>query len=166
MSDTKNKSKYDKIGSYVRPALTITDQLTPEEVATMLKDYKKINTIEELAQVSLGTHIRYFSIDPETQKPSFRLGGSLFKSNTPTYIMLKSSIEGTKPWSVQVKNAVFYRKLTEKEIIENYEKLLSNSSDAIKNLKKENKQLKAVLEEVEEEIPIVKPRKSTTRTTK
>ena len=73
--------------------------------------------------------------------------------------MLKSSIEGAKPWSVQIKNAVFYRIMSQTEIVAQFEKLISNTSEIIKNLKKENKLLKAELEEVVEEEIIIKPTK-------
>ena len=160
MSDTKTKKTY---GNYVRPEVTKTDQLTPEEISKLLKDYKKIESIEELAQVPLNTHIRYFSVDPEKGTMNFRTGGIYFRSGLPTYIMLKSSIEGAKPWSVQIKNAVFYRIMSQTEIVAQFEKLISNTSEIIKNLKKENKLLKAELEEVVEEEIIIKPTKHKSR---
>ena len=93
---------------YVRPQKTFTDNLSKEEIRSMLDDYIQV-THDELATVKLGTHIRYFITDPNGVQ-HFRLGGILLNvSGVPVYIVLGN---GRSTWSAQMKGSTFFKKLT------------------------------------------------------
>lgn len=112
--EVKEKPKYEKNG-YVRPEKTYTDQLSKEQIAEKLEDYE---AVDDLYKVPLGVHIRYISM--VDGKPLFRMGGMLhINKGLPEFIMLSN---GPKQWSVQTKNTKFYRKMTIKEIKNEYQK--------------------------------------------
>ncbi len=103
---------------YKRPETTFQQGLSHQEIADRLQGYKKV-AHEELADLPLDTHLRYFTTGPDgTQQ--FRLGGFLKnKSNADTYLILST---GKANWSVQVRTAVFYRKLSQEEQLEEMKK--------------------------------------------
>lgn len=130
-------SKYvKKLGSdssYKRPKKTLQEQLSADEITEKLQGYTKVDDISE---VPLNTHIRYFTKDDNGNKV-FRLGGFLHKkNNADTYVMLSN---GKSVWSVQIKNTIFYKKLSHKEEIDAltdlYEKKLEEKDQVIKKLK-------------------------------
>jgi ribulose bisphosphate carboxylase small subunit len=99
--------------SYVRPQKTYQEKLSNMEIKEKLKDYKKVSDIRK---VSIGTHLRYITIDPKTNNQLFRLGGNLIKFGTNgEYVTLSN---GTLDWSVQIKNTTFFQKMTDDEIKE------------------------------------------------
>ncbi|AKI78962.1 hypothetical protein [Acanthamoeba polyphaga mimivirus] len=108
-------AKTKKLGtdtSYKRPQVTAQEQLSPEQIAEKLEGYMQINNISE---VPLDTHIRYFSIQNDGTK-LFRLGGFLRnKINADKYVVLSN---GKNSWTVQVKNSVFFKKMNHEEEIE------------------------------------------------
>lgn len=117
-----NNDKYD------RPNQTYTDKLTVEEIESKLEDYTKV---EDIYKVPLGTHLRYFC-DQEGKKV-FRTGGVLLKADgLPNYVILSN---GTKSWSVQVKDAIFFRKMTLKEIKESYTNRIEELEQEVLKLK-------------------------------
>ena len=131
-------SKYaKKLGSdkgYKRPKVTYQEQLTADEIAEKLQGYERVDDISE---VPLNTHIRYFVIQPDGTQ-TFRTGGFLYnKQNADTYVMLNN---GKNIWSVQVKNAIFFRKMSHSEEIQAihalYKKKLDEKDALIVKLKK------------------------------
>ena len=67
------------------------------------------------------------------------MGGQLHKNNgLPEYIIL---FNGKTQWSVQVKDTIFYRKMTISEIKEEYEKIIKDLIEKNKKLKKQIKEL-------------------------
>ena len=163
MDKNKNTKKEYIVNDYERPKATKTDLLTPEEIKEKLEDYDKV---EDIYKVSLGTHLRYFTVDDSGNK-LFRMGGQLFRNNgLPTYIMLTNG--NTKPWSVQIDNAIFYKKLTIDEIKEQYKNNEKKHLDKIKELKEENKALKEEIIELRKQLnvdlkPKAKPRKNSAK---
>jgi len=120
---------------YVKPKYTETDLLTKQEIRNLLEDYVK----ENINDIPNGSHIRYF-IKKAKDKYMFRQGGFLYsKKGLPKYIVLVNNTK--KTWSVQVKNAVFYRRKTYDEIKDEYE-------DEIDELEKENNKLKKTIKEL------------------
>jgi len=116
--------------SYIRPAVTKTDKLTKEEIAEKLKNYKRVDKIND---VPLNTHLRYYTKNKEGRLV-FRLGGFLLRNNgLPTYVILTNN--KTKPWSVQTKDTIFFRKISQTEIDKQNEEL-------ILALRTQNKELK------------------------
>jgi hypothetical protein len=126
------KSKYtQRLGddkTYKRPDVTYQEKLTKEEIKEKLDGYVKVIDIND---VPLNTHMRYFIIDKDGNKV-FRTGGMLQnKDNADTYVILSN---GKLSWSVQIENAIFFKKLTHNDelniIHEMYKKKL-DEKDAI-----------------------------------
>ncbi len=131
-------SKYvKKLGSdksYQRPKTTYQEKLSAEEIESKLEGYQKV---ENIAEVPLNTHIRYFTINPDGTQV-FRTGGFLHnKQNADTYIMLSN---GKNSWSVQVNNSIFFRKLSQKDEIDaihaSYKQKLEEKDRTIEKLKR------------------------------
>jgi hypothetical protein len=67
------------------------------------------------------------------------MGGQLYKNTgLPDYVILNS---GTYQWSVQVKDTIFYRKMTLGEIKNEYQLIIDDLVQKNKKLKDENKKL-------------------------
>lgn len=120
--------------NYIRPDKTYQETLTADEINEKLEGYEKV---ENIAEVPLDTHIRYFIINKDGEN-LFRTGGFLHnKTNPETYIMLSN---GKNIWSVQIDNAIFFKKMTHKEELEAlhnlYKSKLLEKDLIIKKLKK------------------------------
>lgn len=102
---------------YERPNKTYQETLSNQDVKEKLKDYKKVSDIKT---VSIGTHIRYFTIDPKTKDKQFRLGGTLNKIDPDGRFVILSN--GTVTWSVQIPSTIFYQKMSESEYKEELRK--------------------------------------------
>lgn len=127
---------YSKNG-YVRPAVTMTDQLSKEQIEEKLEDYVKV---DDIYKVPLGVHMRYFS--NVNGKMVFRMGGLLHKNTgLPEYVILSTTPTGKPGWSVQVKDTIFYRKMTLNEIKTEYQGIIDELIEKNKKLKDENKKL-------------------------
>ena len=125
-------NKYKKNG-FERPEITYTDQLSKEEIQDKLADYSKV---EDIYKVPLGVHLRYF-VKKDGQM-LFRMGGQLFKNNgLPEYVILKSGTNAQ--WSVQIKDTVFYRKMSIVEIKQEYEDIIKKKNEKIQALKEKLK---------------------------
>ena len=106
-----------KDSNYVRPEITYTDKLSKKEIESMLLEYEKVVSLED---VPIGTHLRYFEDKDGIMK--FRTGGVLtIKTGLPEYCILYNN---KVSWSVQVKKCVFFRKISVNEIKKEYEILL------------------------------------------
>lgn len=135
-NDSDEEQTYAKNG-YVRPAVTMTDQLSKEQIEEKLEDYKKV---DDIYKVPLGVHLRYFS--SIGGKMVFRMGGLLHKNTgLPEYVILSTSPTGKPGWSVQVKDTIFYRKMTLNEIKTEYQSIIDELIEKNKKLKDENKKL-------------------------
>ena len=132
-SDKKNKST--TIKDYDRPTSTFTEKLSQNEIEKKLEDYKKV---EDIYQVPLNTHLRYFI--KKDDEMVFRMGGILKKnSELPKYVILKNA-EGIE-WSVQIKDTIFFKKMSINEIKAEYEKIIDDLNLKLKKLKDKIKQL-------------------------
>jgi hypothetical protein len=141
---------------YQRPKTTYQETLSNEEIAEKLKNYKKVKDINK---IPIGTHIRYFTNHPTTNKNIFRLGGSLNKLDPQgRYITLSNS---SLNWSVQLNSSILYHKMTEDEIAEELrneikkEILSENHMDIMKGGSNENindlkKQIKLLSKKIDE----------------
>jgi NADPH:quinone reductase-like Zn-dependent oxidoreductase len=121
--------------SYVRPKTTLQDQLSADEISKKLEGYIKVDDISE---VPIDTHLRYFTKKNPNDNYVFRLGGRLVnKTNASKYVILSN---GTNSWPVQVKNTVFYKKMSNMEHVDqvhqSYKKKLEEKNEIIKNLMK------------------------------
>ena len=136
---------------YKRPLITYTDKLSKQQVKELLIDYEQIKSLDELQNISSGTHLRYF--EKKNNELKFRTGGILTVSGFPEYLILSS---GHVSWSVQIKKCIFFKRITIKQVREEYNKLLHENaatiiglqttirelSSQIKKLSKENDKLK------------------------
>lgn len=135
-------SKSKKLGSdknYIRPEITYQEKLTVEEISKKLEGYEKV---ENISEVPLNTHIRYFTI--QDGKKIFRTGGFLHNKNSAdTFVMLTN---GKSTWSVQVNTSIFFRKLSHNDEIEalheHYKKIIEEKDKKIEKLEKNIKSLK------------------------
>ncbi len=136
---------------YIRPKITITDQLTKEEINEKLEDYVKV---DDIYKIPLGTHLRYFSKDKKTGETKFRLGGQLYNNKgLPKYVILKSI---NTQFSVQIEGTIFWRKLSINEIKEEYENYIKEMDEKIKRMTEKNKLLKEENNALNNEIEIYK----------
>lgn len=158
--ESKGTKRLSKANSYDRPEKTYQDKLSNQEIKEKLKEYKKVIDIKI---VSIGTHIRYFSIDPKSKEKVFRLGGTLNKIDPEgKYVVLSN---GSVTWSVQIPNAIFYQKMTESEFKEELKKEIKKEmmtevrdkyshvqspDEDVEELKKEIKNLKSKIENYKE----------------
>ena len=119
-----------------RPVSTYQSKLTEAEIEEKLKLYQKIEKLEELAKIPLGTHIRYYSIIKDNNKKikKFRLGGFLEnKDNYDKYIILTNK---NLSWSVDTQNSILYRKFKDEEIEKTQKKLVTQTEMADDELRK------------------------------
>jgi hypothetical protein len=153
--ENKGTKRITRDKGYQRPDKTYQDKLSNQEIKEKLKEYKKV---VDIRTVSIGTHIRYFSIDPKSKEKVFRLGGTLNKIDPDgKYVILSN---GSVTWSVQIPNAIFFQKMSEGEFKEELKKEIKkelmtemqNSEENVDELKKEIKNLKTKLENYKESI--------------
>jgi len=114
---------------------TFTENLTKDEINEKLEDYK---LVDDISKVPLDTHLRYFI--KKNNEMLFRMGGNLKRNlNLPDYIVLKNALGAE--WTVQVKDTIFYKKMTIKEIKEEYDNIILDLHEKIKKLKLKIKDL-------------------------
>ena len=129
------KNKSDDLENEIENKKTFTENLSKEEINEKLEDYK---LVDDISKVQLGTHLRYF-INKDGVK-LFRMGGNLKRNfDLPNFIFLENA-KGVQ-WSVQIENTIFYKKMTLKEIKEEYELIISELHEKIKKLKSKIKEL-------------------------
>lgn len=141
--DTKEiklkKNQQDK-DNYVKPNITYTEKLSKAQVRQLLYDYEEIKNIKELEKIEPGTHLRYF--EDKDGEMKFRTGGILtVNTGFPDYLILSN---GKISWSVQIKKCIFLKRLTIKELRDEYEKELIK-------LQAENKGLQSMLKSISAE---------------
>nr|QBK88660.1 MAG: uncharacterized protein LCMiAC01_03380 [Mimivirus LCMiAC01] len=147
MSQFRKSSRFNNDG-YKRPKKTATDLLTKEQILDKLEDYEQV---KDIYKVPLGTHLRYFKTMDNGER-KFRLGGFLtVNTGLPKYVILSTSTNGNggKSWSVQVRTARFYRKLTPTEIKDDYHKQLDELEDENKKFRKEIIRLNNIIKKLQ-----------------
>jgi len=144
MSFVKVITKRIGTDAYVRPVQTFTEKLTDEEIESKLEDYKKV---DDISQIQIGTHLRYFIL--KNGKKLFRLGGVLQKVGLPDYIILSN---GTTTWTVQVKDTIFFRKMSQQEIKDDYKNQLMEKQKKIDKASKEIIELKEYIKMLKKKI--------------
>ncbi len=137
---------------YVSKGKTYQQSLSNAEIKEKLKEYCKV---DDITKISIGTHLRYFTIDPKTKEKTFRLGGTLNKIDPEHRFIILSN--GTITWSAQIGNCIFFKKLTDAELKAEMKEELKKEimtetgefmhlDDENDELKKENKILKKKIE--------------------
>jgi len=158
MDKPKYQKRITKDTNYQRPTKTYQESLSNQEIKEKLKDYKKIS---DITKVSIGSHLRYFTVDPKTNDRTFRLGGTLHKfGDNGQYLILSN---GTISWSVQINNTIFFQKMNEEEMKDELKKELKKeietevmtnnkyADNELVELKDENKSLIKKYKELEKE---------------
>lgn len=132
--------------NYIKPDKTFQDTLQEDDINVLLEDYKIVE-YDDLVKIPMNTHLRYFIIKqtPNGEQKFFRMGGNLVNKDNPQEYLVVSN--GKHSWSIQVKNAIIYRKLTIDEIKEEYKDLISQKDNEIKKYRKEIKRLRLLLSE-------------------
>lgn len=134
-----------KDSDYKRPQLTYTDKLSKKEIESLLLDYEKI---DDLSTVPTGTHIRYF--EDKDGELKFRLGGTLtIKTGLPVYCILSNN---KVSWSVQVKKCIFFKRISIKDIKEEYEEKLLEKDKDINELRALVRKLKTDIIDIKKNI--------------
>lgn len=143
-----NAKRITRTPGYARPEKTYQESLTNQEIKEKLKDYKKVSDIRK---ISIGTHLRYFSLNNKTGEQLFRLGGVLSKIDPEGRFVVLTN--GDVRWSVQIGNTIFFQKMNEKEIKEEMRKEIMTEEMGITdndlNLKKQLKILTSRIEKYE-----------------
>ena len=121
---------------------SIQKQMSPDEIKEKLLEYKPVDDINV---VPLNSHIRYFTVDKNTNKKQFRLGGFLTKIEDK-YIVLSN---GKLSWSVQKESSILFQKMNMTDIKDEIiQKVTNKYEKKIKELMAENDKLKDTLKEV------------------
>jgi len=132
--------------TYKKTTKSYQDKLSPDEIKKKLEEYKQVDNIKN---VSLNSHLRYFSFNPKTGKKQFRLGGFLTKIDKD-YVILSN---GTLSWSVQINHSVFFQKLTFSDLKQELTEKISNKYEKkIEKLNEENKNLRDTLKIIKKQL--------------
>jgi hypothetical protein len=118
--------------------------LTDEEIAKKLEDYVRVKK-DDVSKIPLGTHVRYFTINPQNGGKQFRLGGTLTKFGENGQYFVCSN--GTYSWSVQINNSIIYKKISINEIKEN---AADDVKKQMEDIIEENKKLKKMIKQIKE----------------
>ena len=110
------------------------DNIKKEVINEILKTSIKLENIDEIKKVKLGSKLRYFI--EVNGKMKFRLGGILLdKSGYPNYITL---FNRGVCWSVQLNNSIIFYQLNNNELKKLYEKLNEKQMKKILKLREIN----------------------------
>jgi hypothetical protein len=144
--------------TYKAPENTYQSSLSDVDIAKKIEDYSRVKT-SEIFKIPIGTHIRYFTINPKTGEKQFRMGGNLTKyGENGEYIICSN---GNFSWSVQLSNSIIYKKLSISELKENTKNsVIENSKKEMVDLIKENKELKKMIKDIKETTITNKNKKS------
>ena len=122
------------------------ESLSPADIKKKLEEYQQIDNIDD---VNIGNHLRYFSFNPSTGKKQFRLGGFLSKIDKD-YVVLNN---GEFSWSVQKDKSIFFKKISFGELKDELiEKISKKYEKIINDLTNENIKLKKTLKIIKKEI--------------
>jgi len=142
--DKKITKRLSRDTTYKKKGKSYQESLSPADIKKKLEEYSQV---EDITQVEIGTHIRYFTFNPETNEKQFRLGGFLAKIDPKMkYIICQN---GSLSWSVQIDKTIFFKKMSFSDLKEELTETIKKKYESqIKSLKKENKKLKAALKEI------------------
>lgn len=148
MDSTKITKRLSRDTSYKPTDKSYQSTLSDNDIAKKLTDYSRVKT-NDVLKIPLGTHIRYFNINPKTGEKQFRLGGTLSKFGDNNEYIICSN--GTFSWSVQLATSIIYKKLTSDELKETVKKtVVEETKTEMADIIKENKELKKMLKEIKE----------------
>jgi hypothetical protein len=151
IKNTKNIKKEEKYipsaiknSNYVRPEITYTDKLSKKEIESMLIDYEKVDSLQD---VPTGTYVRYFEDKDGVMK--FRTGGVLtIKKGLPEYCILYNN---KVSWSVNIKKCIFFRKISVNDIKKEYEILLEQKNKQLEEKDRHIAELQSYIRQLNQE---------------
>ena len=130
---------------YKKEGKSLQQMLSPNEIKEKLQEYTQL---DDISNVQLNSHIRYFTIDKNGKK-QFRLGGFITKIDKD-YVVLSN---GKLSWSVQKHNSIFFKKMSYDELKEELIEKISNKFEKkLISLEKENEALKNTLKDIKRTI--------------
>jgi hypothetical protein len=125
---------------------TFTSNLTKDEINEKLQDYK---LVEDISTVPLGTHLRYFTMKGGVKL--FRMGGNLKRNlDLPKFVVLVNALGAE--WTVQIKDTTFYKKMSLKEIKDEYDDIIEELHEKIKKYKTKIDEKDNIISELQETI--------------
>ena len=146
--DKKITKRLSRDTTYKKKEKSYQEKLSPKEIKKKLEEYSQVDNITD---VDVGTHLRYFTFNPNTGEKQFRLGGFLSKIDKDLRFVILQN--GTFSWSVQINNTVFFRKMNFSELKDELiEKISKKFEKQVMKLKLENKNLKETLKEIKKQL--------------
>ena len=143
---SKITKRLSRDSSYTKSKKSYQESLSPDEIKQKLEEYKPI---EDIRTVALNTHVRYFSVNNKTGEKQFRLGGFVTKIADEYVILANNNLS----WSVQIKNTIFFVKMSFSDFKDEIIKKISKKFDReIVELVEENKKLKDTLKQVKNQV--------------
>ena len=132
--------------NYKKEGKSMQQTLSPNEIKEKLQEYVQIDNIDD---VPLNSHIRYFTVDKKSGKKQFRLGGFLTK-NENEYAVLSN---GKVSWSVQKNNSIFFKKMSYDDLKQELIEKISNKFEKkLVSLEKDNEALITTLKDIKRTI--------------
>lgn len=129
---------------------TFTSNLTKEEINEKLQDYK---LVDDISKVPLGTHLRYFVMKDGNKL--FRMGGNLKRNlDLPKFVILVNAFN--VEWTVQIKDTIFYKKMSINEIKDEYDGIIEELHEKIKKYKTKIDEKDNIIFELQETIKKMK----------
>nr|QFG74475.1 MAG: hypothetical protein [Megaviridae environmental sample] len=148
MDNKKITKRLTRDKNYSRPRNTYQEKLSPKEIKKKLEEYR---IVENIFDIEINTHVRYFTVNSNTGEKQFRLGGFLTKINkNDNYVILSN---GKFSWSVQINDAIFFEKMSFSELKEELiQKISEKYKKDLDKLKVQNSNLKRTLKEIKNHI--------------
>ena len=146
--EPKITKRLSRDSTYKKTGKSYQEKLSPNEIKKKLEEYSQVDNI---TNVPIGTHVRYFTINVKTGDKQFRLGGFLAKIDPKLQYVICQN--GTLSWSVQIKNSVFFRKMSFSDMKEELiEKISKKYEKKIIDLTEENIKLKNALKTIKKQL--------------
>jgi len=143
---SKITKRLSRDSGYTKQKKSYQESLSPDDIKKKLEEYKPV---EDIQKINLNTHVRYFTINNKTGEKQFRLGGFVTKI-APEYVILANN---NLSWSVQIKNTLFFEKMSFGDLKDEIVKKVSKKFDKeLSDLAEENKRLKDTLKQVKNQV--------------
>ena len=120
------KNKKLSEDTYIRPEITATDLLTPEEIELRLKNFVQVE-VEDIKNLRKPTRIQYFEVIDDNYR--YRQGGSIIVNKYPDYLVLEG--KNAKTFSVQIKNHIFYKEKDYDNLKKDFEEIIIKKNRTI-----------------------------------
>jgi len=132
MSTKNYKQKTIKLSedNYVKPTVTASELLDPDEIQRRLRNYEAVEKTS-VGSIVPASRIQYFELLPDG-KYRYKPGGSVVYNGYPAYLVLTN---GKRNWSVQLENHLIYREIDIEKVRRDFEEVLAEKDKKIEHLK-------------------------------